>query len=254
MKEAQNNGAPRRRRLLLLWILLAVIAVAAAATAIYAADYSRAEPLVRELLEAGTPGVRVEESAKRLVFLPEDARAGLVFYPGGKVEFTAYVPLMLRLAQRGILCVLPKMPLNLAVLAPGTAEGIPAQYPSVGFWMIGGHSLGGAMAASYAAGHTDGWQALVLLAAYSTADLSGSGLKVLSIFGTQDGVLNRKKYEKYRLNLPEDLTEIVIEGGCHAFFGAYGAQKGDGEPTIAREEQWERTAEAIAELAGLKAP
>lgn len=87
---------------------------------------------------------------------------------------------------------------------------------------------------------------LVLLAAYSTADLTDSGLQVYSTYGSKDGVLNREKYEANRTNLPQDTTETVIDGGCHAGFGSYGAQKGDGTPTISAEEQQQQTADALA--------
>ena len=87
---------------------------------------------------------------------------------------------------------------------------------------------------------------LVLLAAYSTADLTDSGLRVYSTYGSEDGVLNREKYEADRTNLPQDTTETVINGGCHAGFGSYGAQKGDGAPVISAEEQQQQTADALA--------
>ena len=140
------------------------------------------------------------------------------------------------------------MPLNLAVLNVNAAAGIPETYPQIEDWILAGHSLGGAMAASYAAGHTEQLDGLVLLAAYSTADLTQSGLAVLSMYGSEDGVLNREKYKGYKKNLPADTEEIVIEGGCHAYFGAYGEQKGDGDPAITREEQTAVTARAIAAL------
>lgn len=108
------------------------------------------------------------------------------------------------------------------------------------------------MAASYLSSHTEEFEGLVLLAAYSTSDLSGSGLQVLSVYGSEDRVLNMDSYEKYRENLPADFTEVVIPGGCHAYFGCYGAQKGDGTPGITNEEQIRRTAEAIGDLADLK--
>ena len=87
---------------------------------------------------------------------------------------------------------------------------------------------------------------LVLLAAYSTADLTDSGLRVYSTYGSEDGVLNCEKYEADRINLPQDTTETVIDGGCHAGFGSYGAQKGDGAPVISAEEQQQQTADALA--------
>ena len=111
-------------------------------------------------------------------------------------------------------------------------SSIPERFSEVTDWYIGGHSLGGAMAASYAAKHTDELDGLVLLAAYSTADLTDSGLRVYAAYGSEDGVLNREKYEADRINLPQNTTETVIDGGCHAGFGSYGAQKGDGAPVI----------------------
>ena len=133
-----------------------------------------------------------------------------------------------------------------AVLNRNAADSIPERFSEVTDWYIGGHSLGGAMAASYAAKHTDELDGLVLLAAYSTADLTDSGLRVYSTYGSEDGVLNREKYEADRTNLPQDTTETVIDGGCHAGFGSYGAQKGDGTPTISAEEQQRQTADALA--------
>lgn len=150
------------------------------------------------------------------------------------------------LAEDGILCVLVKMPCNLAVLDRNAADSIPERFSEVTDWYIGGHSLGGAMAASYAAKHTDELDGLVLLAAYSTADLTDSGLRVYAAYGSEDGVLNCEKYEADRINLPQDTTETVIDGGCHAGFGSYGAQKGDGAPVISAEEQQQQTADALA--------
>ena len=78
----------------------------------------------------------------------------------------------------------------------------------------------------------DEYEGLILLGSYSTADLSDTDLDVLSIYGSEDKVLNREKYEENKSNLPDDFSEVVIEGGCHAYFGMYGAQDGDGTPTI----------------------
>lgn len=87
-----------------------------------------------------------------------------------------------------------------------------------------------------------------MLGAYSTADLTDSQLKVLSIYGSEDQVLNYEKYEENKSNLSDDFTEVVIDGGCHAYFGMYGYQDGDGIPLITNEEQIQRTAEAIHEF------
>ena len=116
-------------------------------------------------------------------------------------------------------------------------------------YYVGGHSLGGAMAGSFAAGHAEELDGLVLLASYATSDLSESGLAVLSAYGSEDGVLNRESYAKNYGHLPADTQELVIAGGNHAQFGDYGAQAGDGTAQISAEEQQALTAEAIAALA-----
>lgn len=182
-----------------------------------------------------------------IAYTPEDPRAGLIFYPGGKVDDKAYEPLMLACAEQGILCVLLEMPFNLAVLDVNAADGIREDFPQIENWYIGGHSLGGSMAASYLSKNTDDFQGLILLGSYSTADFSDTSLKVLSIYGSEDKVLNKENYDKYRSNLPKNFSEYVIAGGCHAYFGMYGTQKGDGTPSISNEDQIRITADKISE-------
>lgn len=165
----------------------------------------------------------------------------MIFYPGGFVEHTAYAPLLRSLAEEGWLCVLTEMPFDLAVLNMNAADGIRERFPQVDSWAIGGHSLGGAMAASYAAGHAEDFDALVLLAAYATEDLNGTDMTVYSIYGSEDQVLNRDKYAQYRKNLPANTIEVVLEGGNHAQFGDYGHQKGDGTAALSPEEQQQKT-------------
>ena len=236
----------QKKSVQIIAVVCAAVLLMVAACGIYLGDYYRAD--MNAIQAFAAEGIRTGTlPGGDLVFYPESAEAGLIFYPGGKVEYTAYIPLMQALAADGILCVLVQMPGNLAVLDMDAAEGIPEMF-DIDTWYIGGHSLGGSMAASYLADHTDDFDGLVLLGAYSTADLSGSGLKILSLYGSQDLVMNREKYAKYRENLPADLTETVIDGGCHAYFGMYGAQDGDGIPTITNEAQIAITAEAICDL------
>ena len=210
----------------------------------YAADYYHADDAAVAAMSPAAD-VTVEQKGNTLAFVPEGAETGLIFYPGGKVEYTAYAPLMRALANNGVLGVLVRMPLNLAVLDMNAANGIPEKYPQIKHWYIGGHSLGGSMAASHAAKNTSAYEGLVLLASYSTADISTSGLPVISIYGSEDGVLNIEKYAEYKCNLPAAFEEYIIEGGCHAGFGSYGSQDGDGVPTITGEEQIAETARLL---------
>ena len=235
-------GMRKGKKVVLL--LAAAVMVLALACGLYAGDYYRAEDAAVVVPE----GVTVELAEDRVVFLPDMPTAGLIFYPGGKVEFTAYAPLMTRLAERGILCVLVKMPMNLAVLDVNAAEGIPEQYPQATRWYLAGHSLGGSMAASHGAKNADAYQGLILLAAYSTEDLRDTGLAVCSLYGDRDGVLDPEKYQQYRPNLPEDTLELVLEGGNHAGFGSYGRQDGDGISALEPGAQMDWTAERILEF------
>ena len=233
-------------------ILIAVAAVllcAALAILIYVSDYYHASNAALETLRHPNNGVTITESKARIIFAPEHPEAGLIFYPGGKVQYESYAPLMERCAEQGLLCVLLHMPGNLAVLDMDAAEGIPEEFPEITQWYIGGHSLGGAMAASYVKNHAETYRGLVLLAAYATDDLTDSDLEILSLYGTEDGVLNLEKYVESKAKLPEDFEEILIDGGCHAYFGSYGIQQGDGIPSISNEDQIEQTAQAIAAMA-----
>lgn len=244
-----NLSADKRKRK--IWIITTAVVLALAlivgACAIYLGDYYRADlDAIGAFLPQGTTWK--EEPDGTVVFAPEGATKGLIFYPGGKVEHTAYVPLMQACAENGILCVLVEMPFHLAVLDINAADGIQKEYPAIEEWYIGGHSLGGSMAASYLADHAEDYEGLILLGSYSTADLSETDLAVLSVFGSEDRVMNREKYEEYKSNLPGDFSEYVIDGGCHAYFGMYGAQDGDGTPTMTNEEQIRVTVEQIGKI------
>lgn len=233
-----------KKKKILIWIISVALSLAliTGGCAIYVSDYYRADS---EAISAFTAyhSVKANEiSDGILVFEPEDAIAGFIFYPGGKVEYTAYIPLMSSLAESGVLCILIEMPCNLAVLDMNAADGLCNDYPEIKSWYIGGHSLGGSMAASFLAGHSEELGGLILLGSYSTAEIT---LPVLSIYGSEDYVLNREKYDKYKSNIESTLTEVVLDGGCHAYFGMYGAQDGDGTPSISNEEQIRFTAEEI---------
>ena len=217
---------------------------------IYVSDYYRANDTALEATFSDNDVTVIEKNGDYMVFTHEKPKCGLVFYPGGKVEYTAYAPLMKVLAREGVFCVLVKMPFNLAVFDMGAAEDIIAEYTNIDEWYVGGHSLGGAMAASYASKNADKLEGLILLGSYSTNDLSDSGLTVFSIIGSEDNITfdDTEEVKKYGDNLPAvDMYCYTIEGGCHAYFGSYGEQEGDGNPTITPEEQVKQTVEFIVD-------
>lgn len=233
----------KKKSFKIICAVMIVVLTIVIACAIYLSDYYRANDTE---IEAFLPKMTTEIYKKDYIsFGSAESDIGFLFYPGGKVEYTAYIPLMRVLADKGIFCVLFEMPFNLAVLNVNAADGICDKYPDISRWFIGGHSLGGSMAASYLSDNTDKFEGLVLLGAYSTADISQSGVRVLSVFGSEDGVMNREKYDKNKENLPAHFREVIIDGGCHAYFGMYGEQDGDGKAAITPEEQIIITAEEI---------
>ena len=240
----------KKRTRIILSVCLAIILVFGVGGYAYVSDYYHADETALEAMAYQTDSVQAKLDGNVTWFVPENPVAGLIFYPGGKVEYTAYASLMRACAENGILCALVRMPGNLAVLDANAADGLQQEYQEVTTWYIAGHSLGGAMAAGYAAAHYEDYDGLILLAAYSTKDLTGTPLRALSVYGSEDGVMNRASYEKNRANLPADTTEVILDGGCHAQFGSYGPQNGDGVPTISGEEQVRQTAEAIIAFVG----
>ena len=182
-------------------------------------------------------------------FIPTDAltSTALVFYPGGLVDELAYAPLLRRLAEAGVPSVLVAKPANLSVLAPRKGDRALDAFPDLGPWIAAGHSLGGAMAATWADQRRDELAGLVLLAAYPAAgrDLSDAPFPVLSITASEDEVLDADKFEDRRALLPANTTFVDIEGGNHAGFGSYGEQRGDGEAAITAEAQWDAVVDTV---------
>ena len=238
----------KRRLKISLIVTLSIIALIIIGCGIYLGDYYRADMDSINAFSSMTGIEYIALDDGSIALGDEKASTGFIFYPGGKVEHTAYIPLMASISSRGILCIIAKMPFNLAVFDINAANGLMADFPQITEWYIGGHSLGGSMACPYLASSIDKFKGLILLGSYSTVDLSDTGVDVLSVYGSQDRVLNREKYEECKKNLPPDFSEKVIEGGCHAYFGMYGEQDGDGVASITQSEQIKITAEVILEM------
>jgi pimeloyl-ACP methyl ester carboxylesterase len=197
-----------------------------------------------------TPEVLFGEDSGWPTWRPADgvARAGLVFYPGGKVEPAAYARSAQAIAAEGYLVVVPSMPLNLAILAPDRAAEVFRRYPEVTAWVVAGHSLGGAMAGRFAAAHPDEVRGLALWAAFPDGDLSTeTDIAVVSVFGTLDQGRARFESAETRALLPSDTRFVAIEGGNHEQMGDYTGQPNDPPATISRDEQ-----QAVARSATLE--
>ena len=260
-----------RKKILLILSALLVVTLLAAIVGfkIYTSNYYAADEQALEVVqESFGESVSCHTDDTGTVFLPkgQQVKAVIFFYPGGKVEYTAYSALMYELADKGYICVLPRMPENLAFLRVNAMDAIQTNYAQEMTavknldWYLAGHSLGGVAAAKYLTEQTvkeiggqstgsgtkaDAFKGLILCASYPADDLSDLGLRFLSIRGSNDGVLNLKRYEESRKFWPADSTEKVIDGGIHSFFGCYGIQEGDGDPGVTNMEQLKTTAEMI---------
>jgi dienelactone hydrolase len=187
-----------------------------------------------------------------LTFAPTQVTpdTGFVFYPGGRVDPRGYAPLMKEIASAGYLVVVPEMPLNIAAFRPNIADKIIANYPDISRWVIGGHSVGGAMAAQYTHTHRESMDGLAIWASYPPdyADLSTLALPVASIYGSRDPGANDSQITERQHLLPADTAYVRIEGGDHHQFGAYEIGPQDHHATISRVSQQDQIIQSTLSL------
>ncbi len=197
-----------------------------------------------------TSAVNFEKVNNWLVFSPAEkpADTGLILYPGGRVDHRSYAPLAQAIAAAGFKVIIVPMPLNFAFLGINRAAKVMTQFPEINTWAVGGHSLGGAMAAQFASSHTDQIRGLVLWAAYppESEDLSTTNLAAISIYASNDGLATLEEINNSKHNLPDNTRFVEIQGGNHAGFGWYGPQSGDGQAEISREMQQALIVDATA--------
>jgi len=205
------------------------------------------EPIAEE------PNLILEENADYIQLttaVTDNSKAGIIFYPGGLVDPHAYINALKALAlEDDRTVVIVKAASNLAILNSQKASAIANEITTINKWIIGGHSLGGSVSCIDVFNNPDDFEAMFLLAAYSTSDLSDSTLPMISITASNDTVLDNEKFNDNKINLPEGIMittpdEIPnestlgstiyyeIAGGNHAQFGNYGNQEGDGTTTI----------------------
>ena len=188
---------------------------------------------------------------KWIVFEPDkETETGLIFYPGGLVEPTAYAPILHQIAEKGVLVIITPMPLNLAIFDTGAANAVIDAYPNISTWILAGHSLGGASAAIFAENYPKRIAAIALWDSYpaDSADLSDNTISVISIFGTTNNIPNTENFDDKKHLLPAETIFIGIEGANHAQFGDYGPQKGDVAASMSLAEQHEKVAEIMLDF------
>lgn len=212
----------------------------AGAVALYVWFALRPLPAAPEAAQAlqSDARVQVEQTGYGYDFIPSGTpKGGLAFYPGGRVAYTAYAPLMRRIAEAGYRVALMWVPFGLAVTAESKAQEPITAHPELA-WAVGGHSVGG-VAASTFAGRDPRVRALVLFAAYPRMDLHDKTLPTLALFGTRDGVLPPEEARTRSQLLPKGAEVRFLEGLNHAAYGAYGPQPGDKTATVGKLEGWQ---------------
>jgi len=234
----------RQRFLLSLTILLLAVAGSGFRTYEVLNARNQARPEAVDALQSdGKVTITRPEGQDWYVFAPTAAppTTGLILYPGGFVDPVAYAPFAHEIAQQGFLVVIDPMPLNLAVTDSEAADAIIAAHPEIDAWAIGGHSLGGAMAAEYISNNPGAMAGLALWAAYpaENTDLSAQPITVGSVYGDADGVASIEDVRGAAGRLPPDTTFVAIPGGNHTQFGFYGEnlQRGDNPAGIDRDDQ-----------------
>lgn len=233
---------PTRRRRRWPRILLGIIGIVVLVAVVAGAWWLQPQPNLPEAAAAmqSTEGVTFSEANGYLEFTPAAAAptTGFIFYPGGKVEPAAYARSAQAIAEAGYLVAIVPMPLNLAVLNANGADAVIEDHPEIEHWVIGGHSLGGAMAGQYADQHPDAVDGVAFWAAFPNGDLSDQpDLATLSVYGTLDAGAERFTSDATKATLPADTTFVTVEGGNHEQMGDYTGQPNDPPATISRDEQ-----------------
>lgn len=218
-------------------IALVVAGAAWIAIVAWMRPYSAVEPALEAMISDAE--VTVAESATDIVLTPtvEPSTTGVFFQPGALVDPRAYAAVLRPLVEDGHTVVIAKQPLGIAFFALGAFDAARSAHPEVDSWVVGGHSLGGTVAAiqaDAADGDTDAPAVgLMFFASYPAGDLSSSlSAPVISISGSEDGLSTPEKIAASRADLPAGTVFTVIDGASHAQFGDYGPQAGDGTPTI----------------------
>ena len=225
---------------LILLILLSLTFVIYLNIGIY-----RATKEVEQYL-ASTQTVKISEFDGGYFFDGEGDDTAIVFYPGAKVEYIAYSKLMYKIAESGKDCFLVKMPFNIAIFGSNKAKNIIEKY-NYKNWYIAGHSLGGAMACNYVSNNPERIKGVITFAAYPTKELP-SNTQYISIYGSEDLILNKDSYNKGKTYWSENSIEYIIDGGNHSGFANYGEQKGDGKATITSEMQIDYVVKKLGEI------
>lgn len=249
VEEGGIVGVLKSRKKAILTTLLVIIIVGAAGFIYYVSDYYHATNDALDALKS-TESYKVSDTDDFITFTPTTTNnsTGIIIYPAGKVQAESYSIISSKLAEKGYITVIVKMPFNLAFFGTERASTVISNHPEISSWVMMGHSLGGVFASDYAMSHPEKIKGVIYLASYPSVNDSNATFKALSLRGSLDNFTQDEDISKNLDKYPKNTLFITIEGGNHYNFGNYGVQSGDNNSTISREEQQNQTLKAILEF------
>ena len=230
----------------LIYIILIILLIGTGGLVTWA-TLSAQEATERAVKVLNDNDIKLEDGL--LLFRPNSTTdRGLIYYPGGLVDPEAYAVTAKGIADAGYMVVIPKMPLNLAFMGVNRANKIRADHPEINSWVIGGHSLGGAMAAEYAKNNEDSIDGLIMFASYPAKyeDFVNFPKPILTIISSKDP--GAPKQEAFYETINDSAQIYFIEGGNHRQYGDYRYQKGDGIATISVNQQQDQIIAATVQF------
>ena len=88
----------KNRKKIFLIVFLSLVLILAGAFVIYVSDYYRADDLAMAVMQ-NDPDLLVRDNL--IILSPETpVDTALIFYPGGKVEFKAYLPILEKIKEK----------------------------------------------------------------------------------------------------------------------------------------------------------
>ncbi len=245
MEKVRERKRRSKATLAIFKVIFVLVVFGAVGGYIWSSDYYRASVTALEALESGV----INEKGD-IVFDVEGTDRGVIIYPGGKVDEKAYVLLAKSISEQGYDAYVAKMPLRLAILGTGRAERIMEENTEVTEWVIIGHSLGGVAASRFIVKNPEGIKGLILLASYpdDKTDLTAAGIKVQSLIGTEDRIVDRAALGAADTRLGKDYVKVEVPGGNHSYFANYGVQEGDGEAIIGYGMQQSLVLKAVSDI------
>ncbi|NLC66723.1 MAG: alpha/beta fold hydrolase [Clostridium sp.] len=238
IKQENLENKNIKRLKIFLFSLLMIILLLSVSFLIFVSDYYKADSTAIQLTKKDE---EVEVLDNLAIISPADpSDTAIIFYPGAKVEFISYIPILEKLKENGIASILIKMPFNMAIFNANAADTVFDLLPNTKNWYIGGHSMGGAMASRYASKNQDKVKGLILLGSYIYGDYPPKN--TLTVYGTLNSDIEK--------NIDYTENILVIDGGNHAQFGNYGKQKNDPLATISQEKQQNIAVDAILDFIG----